>query len=631
MTYLPNLIKRIDEFYKLAAPPYATYTSPDEDEDVGDTDSGLYSMIVNKARDIETGNVRNDVLLIAELYKKALEMNAGFSTIDSLNSDLLSNLNCDTDEEQDAVEALLLDIGKDVRKRAQQSGNARDSEGVMRALQEVKNNFEDGEEPPEDEPAGLEKFDERAKVVFDPTAGLAGARGDKSINRGNRLIVKRTPKDWLELFQAEKQQAERDLSDPELNILRTQRGSQRREIERNSKEIRKDNLKELIVTLTNLSDVTFRLLKVQDKIQEAPDDEQLKKLLPTLEEQEDALGKKRTLLKTRLRDHLQASKAQETQQKVNEVTDPKAKKYFEELLALQNLKRDKGVGRSEEIFWRQKLVNALATKDIHGDLTFQNLNPQTLSSMEAKIQEGKTNRKTRQELSRHLTEQRSKLRGVEEAPLTKEQIAQKRLQGIRIKRKSFDFTKMQFDNLCEQYREKLATARTVAKQAVSHEMIQVEGKTKKYHNDLKPYLDRVAKAVDSRDSSALQKATQELNEQTKNFVHKSPVIKAYVWHTRYNKPLSDLKNQVNAISPLLEKQELDSNDLNAIDSVIKRGDALIKHYANNYPPSMGEGGVSGSSLVNRRGWSFIYYDTSIKILKELVSQLKSIVGEEVVQ
>lgn len=299
MTYLPNLIKRIDEFYKLAAPPYTTYTSPEEDEDVGDTNLGLYSMIVDKARDIETGNVRNDVLLIAELYKKALEMNAGFSTLEALNSNLLSGLNCDTDEEQDAVEELLLDIGKDVRKRAQQSGNAKDNEDVLRALQAVKNNFEDNEEPPEDEPTGLEKFDERAKEVFDPTAGLSGERGlvdrggDKSVNRGNRLIVKRSPKDWLELFQAEKQQAERDLSDPELNILRTQPGSQRREIERNSKEIRKNNLKELITTLTSLSDVTFKLLKVQDKIQEAPDDEQLKKLLPTLEEQEDALGKEK--------------------------------------------------------------------------------------------------------------------------------------------------------------------------------------------------------------------------------------------------------------------------------------------------------------------------------------------------
>ena len=64
---------------------------------------------------------------------------------------------------------------------------------------------------------------------------------------------------------------------------------------------------------------------------------------------------------------------------------------------------------------------------------------------------------------------------------------------------------MQFDSLCEQYREKLATARTVAKQAVSHEMVQVEGKTKKYHNNLKPYLDRIAKAVDSIDFRPLYK------------------------------------------------------------------------------------------------------------------------------
>ena len=111
MPYLPNIIKRIDNFYNLtqsltrlkrmAVPQY--YTMPDdpeeEEEDLskglpGDEWVGIYPKIISVANQLseQADDISNELQLIAELYKKALEINGGYSQVGKAISISLANM-----------------------------------------------------------------------------------------------------------------------------------------------------------------------------------------------------------------------------------------------------------------------------------------------------------------------------------------------------------------------------------------------------------------------------------------------------------------------------------------------------------------------------------------------------------
>src|ERR1039457_6412097 len=102
MPYLPSIIKKIDDFYrltetksglkKLAQTYNGGYVSPDEPEEEIDQEpvqdkEGLYPVVIAKIKELskedneQYEDIANQVRFIAELYKKALEINGGYSQV----------------------------------------------------------------------------------------------------------------------------------------------------------------------------------------------------------------------------------------------------------------------------------------------------------------------------------------------------------------------------------------------------------------------------------------------------------------------------------------------------------------------------------------------------------------------
>ncbi len=222
MIDLSELIKKIKAFHKNASFSYLTtlgqagYSMPDdpEDEDTGTgaTDLGLYNRIEDAARQISNSDVLSEVLLIAELYKKALTIGGGFNLVNKAISNLVNMLDDEDDEEQMAVEDLMNELSKDLRARAKATPLG-DSDEAIRELQNVKKELNarlisedlEGDEPGAYE-AGLSQYQEGAEGVFDPTGGVSQEVG-KAKGRGYHVTT-RSYKDWVQSYENELQRYE---------------------------------------------------------------------------------------------------------------------------------------------------------------------------------------------------------------------------------------------------------------------------------------------------------------------------------------------------------------------------------------------------------------------------------------
>jgi hypothetical protein len=159
----------------------------------------------------------------------------------------------------------------------------------------------------------------------------------------------------------------------------------------------------------------------------------------------------------------------------------------------------------------------------------------------------------------------------------------------------------------------LATSRVVAKQAVSHEI--VDGKKK--HNALKPFVDAVAMAATKRDKSALSQASRELASKMDEFKGRNQAIKAYQWNIRYSKIFYDLRDGFLNVSKFIDSPELTGEQKTIVGGLIRMGDLLVNHYKTNYSKL-------SKTRISERGWGNINYDKAVLVLQKLLEQLKSI-------
>lgn len=258
MNKLSQLLQSIDYFYKkamqsyrlvsLGAPPDYSggWSSPDDPEE---DETGLYGEIVDTARSLEDENLSDPLLLIAEMYKKALEIDNGYNFINKgISSFITIQLDNERDLEQQRVLDLLNKVSKDLRDRASASGAyGGDSVQALQELKEVERRFNASEpaevstdeligtdttelEPEADKPTkpgdeeepseAPEKGFEEGEVQVD----LTGGARNKEQNRGIGIQDKKQPKAWVESYKNEisRYQAElQDEKDPSITQQKT--------------------------------------------------------------------------------------------------------------------------------------------------------------------------------------------------------------------------------------------------------------------------------------------------------------------------------------------------------------------------------------------------------------------------
>lgn len=250
MATLDNLLQSIDKFYKVAIRSYVLikngapedrYSKYEDYEDLKDN-SDLYEELSNIARSVSSSDLSEELLLIAEIYKKSLDINNGYNTVMKGIFNFKNRNSSELDDEDNPnIENILNKCINDLNNRMGTNYSG-DSPQAIALLQKAHNEFVSGstmdevseeelkraeERDIQDQKREIEESDypEEGKSVIDMTGGIGGERSDKSRKPGIHVIDGDTTKNWIYHYELEKSSYQKQLEDepdPEIkNRIKT--------------------------------------------------------------------------------------------------------------------------------------------------------------------------------------------------------------------------------------------------------------------------------------------------------------------------------------------------------------------------------------------------------------------------
>lgn len=561
MVTTANLIRSVEKFYKLALRSYALVkgAAPDDpysqyDDYDPEGEGGLYDDLLDAARYINSSDLREELLLIAEVYKKALEINNGYQTvINGIYKFKNTNSSELDDEDNPTIEDVLNKCVNDLQSRVG-AGYPGDSPEAIAILQKTTRDFVKGyvvedtseeelkraeERDLQDQKQELEELDspETGEAVVDMTGGVGGDRGSKSYNPGIHTIDGDRTKNWIYHYELElnsyKNQAQSE-TDPET----------------------KKRIETLMNTISSLIKAYQELQLSYTKDQnEGTQNAQLqaKKNISILKQQraKDRLSIRNRSLEMDL-NGLQAKR--------NAVQDPQ-----QQLIIKQKIESiDKSlnyVGVRKENLLRKKFLKRLE-QGYKGSL-----NPETgkidFSKDEKEIQAAGTNSISREEYYNNRLRQQKK------------QIITDDVGKGTKKRNVYDWANMELESLEVHLKQRLATEKSTVKQKVVDKLNAAEKTV------LKPYLDDVAKAQNKKDRTALLAAVKILHQKIKEFTKVMPEVIQYVLSVRASKFFYNYKDSVKLlINAGKSSKELTESEKFFVQGLIEEGNKLSKYYAN---------------------------------------------------
>jgi hypothetical protein len=251
MSKLSNLLENVDHFYntavneyrlsKLAAEPPQTWSMPDDPDEDGDGpptnkaggQNDLFNQVQEAARAVRDPDAISEALLVANLYRKAVQLNDGFNFVVQKIKAALNAIEVeDPDDEEDPTNLLvesLMAMSVDATKRAKQAGggmNKGDSDAGAKALKNLQQTMNTDERDRDLSRAGrstsdLSDYEENAKDVFDMTGGVGMEAAQQGSGRGYFVRNRKDPKDWIKTYENEKQILMEELPhDTDRNIVK---------------------------------------------------------------------------------------------------------------------------------------------------------------------------------------------------------------------------------------------------------------------------------------------------------------------------------------------------------------------------------------------------------------------------
>lgn len=147
----------------------------------------------------------------------------------------------------------------------------------------------------------------------------------------------------------------------------------------------------------------------------------------------------------------------------------------------------------------------------------------------------------------------------------------------------YDLDSATFAGLVDKLGEKINSSANTARQAVT----QVTLHKSKEHNELKPYVDELSKAIRKKDSAAKVAAIKNLKQQMKDWAERAPAIQSLArnikWLPFFQRMKSDLEMIADQKLVLINgSQNLNENQISFIQNLLRNGrkitDAYRKHY-----------------------------------------------------
>lgn len=559
MTYLPNLIKKIDNFYslvnsmarlkKMAAP--TTWTMPDDEEEEeisAGGDTGLTSEIENVANEIsdQADDVSNELRLIATLYQKAIEINGGYSQLNKAISIALANIDSLIDESdgvigenvRDAAEDILEKVASDLRQRAKSSPNQMAEAQAMNELRTVKQNFNQQEARQEME---------AQKSVYEK--GKPGAETGHGIST---KVVAETPEKYAR----------------EIARLAT---SYEAETNLNNKE----NIKKLSEVLVDLIKQIKVVRTLQDELKITPNDEakvnQFNDATLLLEE----LRRKRQNLNRILNDFLLKKEQSELYDQLNKSRNPVERQWLEEKIKLLDLRLDtRLLKKRDEIKARKTKINAMGVVDEHGDFQSLNIPDNERMALDRAVQLGRDMTLSKAKYDRGRTVEHGKDEGRDYIP-----VADPLRGGPRQKLlKNIDLNKSTFPGMLKKLRDLNNTATADARKYIMRPK-------EKGDPVLEPFIERVSAAIRKKDNAAKYKAINELKVEIKKTLVNSSSLKGYLQVLRLSPHFKKIEESLFSFKDKQNENgswQLSADDKQQLLSVVSNIHRITELYSKYY-------------------------------------------------
>jgi|SRR5271166_2241019 len=493
MTYLPSLIKRIDDFYSLVtsfprlkalAQNWQTAYMPDDEGDEpeggggqalpGDEWVGLYPNIIgvaeslsNEKNDFKYEDIAHELQLIAELYKKALEINGGYHQMQEYIKRTMANIDMMIDESEgfigdevrDMSDDILEEVSSDLRKRAKTPVTQQaDEAAATRELKTIRDNFNRQEARQEME---------SQKSVYE--------KGKPGAETGHGIAARATPET------------------PEKYAREVARLRQSLETETDPKT--KASIEELGNTLVDLISKMKVTKEAEDAVKITPDDEGAQKRYKQATEDLERLRYQRKVLKSRLNKFLLDKDQEELQSQLVTVRNPMERKWIEEKIKLLQLRQSNDLRKRDEIKARKTLINSMGVIDDHGDFQSLNIPENEMIAFLRGIQLGETQKLTKADYDRTQSIERAKSHGKIGDVGTKLPgqrgggLSGEKQQQPQRREQLYDIGLATFEGLVDKLGEKINTAAHVARLNVTQD------KKTKLHNELKPLTETISQAI----------------------------------------------------------------------------------------------------------------------------------------
>jgi hypothetical protein len=555
-----NLLQAIEEFYKRALrsynliklAQYGTHYMPDDEDEPGTEEAEPavanpphFDELMSISHQVDDPGLAQQLSILAELYKRAIQIGGGFTTIVRAINNLKDMY---SDGEDSDIESILNGMVAEMSRQARATGGLGkpDNPRFVQQLQQLKQDIElrDRDKQTEAEDSYQEDMNVpgaqsegesdltgaglgagEGESVFDPTAGIGSDKGDK-VNRGWHTTGKAgVYKNWAEYYRNEKEAYQADLA-----------------IETNAAT--RKTLQELIEKVSELSAKTEAAINLKNQLKVADDptqQAQLDKLITELTK----LKKERTNLKNKIRFEQIAKEKQRLEAEINKTRDPKERMLLEQKKALQELSLNSNVGKAAERNARLALISAMSGGNFPGD--------QTLKDMLAKIDEASKAQQARKDFIKKYWEKTVKERGEKAKNEKGEYVRGKyeKLQGV---------VNFYGTNINTQQREIKRKLYPPIKNKIH------AGLSEEENTIFKPYIDAINAARKDNNKELVLQKIQELNLLINKRANANPYIRVY---TKYNEKFQELKNYDILLLDIVNPEK--SPNLETINLAIDQG------------------------------------------------------------
>jgi len=520
MTYLPSLIKKIDNFYHLinlgaVTPDYSYDPTKPQEEEIDERGDKLYQDIMSNLDDFENQSIADEVWTLAELYKGAILSGAGFAEClkraEAAKSSVENFANGAVDARDLAnakkyISEMQVNLTKAVKSAPPVAKNDQEVAARNKA---IINNIKDQQTKELMSESIKEKSLTGEEFVYEK-----GKPGEES----SHLIGNPTGVDKRkEQYEQEIEHLKNAQNDPNYHFSEAER----------------KNVPLLIAINRRLLSQMQAFVRAEATLSAAPEDPEYKAAFEKEKAQLDSLRKERYKIRIELSKHFQMKRYDQFVEQSNKAGDPKEKQWLDLNARLAQLtlsdkynKRPLVAALSQLIAETGKII-----KPAMGQETFVpiEINKTRFDELVDQIKEANSKLLD----PKVYDEIRAARKAKEHGLIGEIQRRQKGKRGGGSRRSKLsreDIGAATFHGLVDKLSEKINTATHVSKLNVT----QFKNSAgKKVHNELKDFVDDLAESLRNvvkfnrpEDHQAKFAAIRVLKEKMKEAVEREPAIKA---------------------------------------------------------------------------------------------------------